>query len=103
MQLLLFEGLIASVLGGMAIGLAYMLAGLLACTAGDLALAPPQWKLILVAGVGGLLGSLIDSLIGKAVGASSVLRIRIRRIRWFLGLLDPDPLVRGTDPALGCS
>jgi hypothetical protein len=28
-----------------------------------------------------------------------VLRIRIRRIRMFLGLLDPDPLVRGTDPA----
>jgi hypothetical protein len=28
-----------------------------------------------------------------------VLRIRIRRIRVFLGLLDPDPLVRGTDPA----
>ena len=67
MQLLLFAGLFASVLGGMAIGLAYMVAGLLACTASDLALAPPQWKLILVAGVGGLLGSLIDSLIGKAV------------------------------------
>ncbi len=28
----------------------------------------------------------------------SVLRIRIRRIRMFLGPLDPDPLVRGTDP-----
>ncbi len=26
-----------------------------------------------------------------------VLRIRIRKIRIFLGLLDPDPLVRGTD------
>jgi hypothetical protein len=33
-----------------------------------------------------------------------VLRIRIRRIRVFLGLLDPDPLVRGTgtdpDPSI---
>ncbi len=28
----------------------------------------------------------------------SVLRIWIRRIRMFLGHLDPDPLVRGTDP-----
>ncbi len=28
-----------------------------------------------------------------------VLRVRIHRIRMFLGLLDPDPLVRGTDPA----
>jgi hypothetical protein len=27
-----------------------------------------------------------------------VLRIRIRRIRMFLALLDPDPLVRGMDP-----
>jgi hypothetical protein len=27
-----------------------------------------------------------------------VLRIRIRRIHMLLGLLDPDPLVRGTDP-----
>jgi hypothetical protein len=26
------------------------------------------------------------------------IRIRIRRIRMFLGLLDPDPLVRGVDP-----
>ncbi len=29
---------------------------------------------------------------------SPVLRIRIRRIRMFLGLLDPDPLVIDTDP-----
>jgi hypothetical protein len=27
-----------------------------------------------------------------------VLRIRIHRIHMFLGLLDPDPLVRGMDP-----
>jgi len=27
-----------------------------------------------------------------------VLRIRIHRIKMFLGLLDPDPLVRGMDP-----
>jgi hypothetical protein len=32
---------------------------------------------------------------------AALLRIRICRIRMFLGLLgpDPDPLVRGTDPA----
>jgi hypothetical protein len=29
-----------------------------------------------------------------------VLRIRIRRIRMFLSLLDPDPLVRGMDPQI---
>ena len=30
----------------------------------------------------------------------SVFRIRIHRIHMFLGLLDPDPLVRGMDPDL---
>jgi hypothetical protein len=29
---------------------------------------------------------------------AAVLRIRIHRIHIFLGLLDPDPLVRGMDP-----
>jgi hypothetical protein len=29
-----------------------------------------------------------------------VLRIRIGRIHMFLGLTDPDPLVKGMDPAL---
>ncbi len=57
--------MIASVLGGMAVGLAYMVAVVMACATADLSIAPPQWKLILVAGTGGLLGSLIDSLIGK--------------------------------------
>ena len=31
--------------------------------------------------------------------SKSVLRIRIHRIHMFLGLLDPDPLVKGMDPA----
>ena len=30
--------------------------------------------------------------------SKSVLRIRIHRIHMFLGLLDPDPLVKGMDP-----
>jgi hypothetical protein len=29
---------------------------------------------------------------------AALLRIRIRRIRMFLGFLDSDPIVRGTDP-----
>ncbi len=32
------------------------------------------------------------------VGYHAVLRIRIHRINMFLGLQDPDPLVRGMDP-----
>ncbi len=36
-------------------------------------------------------------IIGGVV-LTAVLRIRIHRIHMFLGLLDPDPLVRGMDP-----
>jgi hypothetical protein len=35
---------------------------------------------------------------GRDKNSKAVLGIRMRRIRMFLGLLDPDPLVRGTDP-----
>jgi hypothetical protein len=35
---------------------------------------------------------------GERVEFKAVLEIRIRKIRMFLGLLDPDPLVIGMDP-----
>jgi hypothetical protein len=38
-------------------------------------------------------------IIGGVV-LTAVLRIRIHGIHMFLGLLDPDPLVRGMDPDL---
>jgi hypothetical protein len=34
----------------------------------------------------------------KLIKAVLRIRIRIHRIHMFLGLLDPDPLVRGMDP-----
>jgi hypothetical protein len=42
-----------------------------------------------------------NGVVHRYLYLQSVLRIRIRRIRMVLGLLDPDshPLVRGTDPA----
>jgi hypothetical protein len=42
----------------------------------------------------------IKAYLGSISNDLAVLRIRIRRIRMFLGLLypDPDPLVRGMDP-----
>jgi hypothetical protein len=46
---------------------------------------PQHWKIINVIRFLGFLNS------------QSVLRIRIRRISMFLGLLDPDPFVRGMD------
>jgi hypothetical protein len=40
------------------------------------------------------------SFFSKYSLTAALFRIRIRRIRLFLGLLDPDPLVRGTAPDL---
>ncbi len=39
-----------------------------------------------------------DTTFTNAAKVKSVLGIRVRRIRMFLGLPDADPLVRGTDP-----
>jgi hypothetical protein len=41
----------------------------------------------------------IKSAIKVSHECREVLGIRIRRIRMFLGLPDPDPLIRGMDPA----
>ena len=35
------------------------------CLDVDMVLAPEQWKIVLVGGLGGLLGSIIDSLLGN--------------------------------------
>ena len=60
-------GLVASVVGGMVIGLAYYVGILMAAQASDIALAPSQLIVILIGGIGGLLGSLLDSLIGASL------------------------------------
>jgi len=57
-------GLVCSFLGGLLIGAAYYLGILLAASSQDLKLAPDQLNVILLGGLGGLLGSLIDSLLG---------------------------------------
>ncbi len=43
-------------------------------------------------------GSVQNKLRIRNNAQKAVLRIRIRRVCMFLGLLDPDPLVRGMDP-----
>uniref|UniRef100_A0A3Q2P8A0 Transmembrane protein 19 n=2 Tax=Fundulus heteroclitus TaxID=8078 RepID=A0A3Q2P8A0_FUNHE len=55
-------GLVASFLGGAAVGGAYFVTQLL--TVGDLHLADPQWPLVVYGGVAGLLGSMLDSFLG---------------------------------------
>ncbi|XP_061571192.1 transmembrane protein 19 [Cololabis saira] len=55
-------GLIASFLGGAAVGLAYFVAQLL--TVNNLQHADPQWPIIMYGGAAGLLGSMLDSFLG---------------------------------------
>merc|ERR1719412_2767976 len=61
------EGPVASLVGGLVVGLAYYLGIAMAATQADLAMAPIQLTIILVGGMGGLLGSLLDSLIGASL------------------------------------
>lgn len=55
-------GLVASFLGGAAVGVAYFVTQLL--MVGDLHLADPQWPIVIYGGVAGLLGSMLDSFLG---------------------------------------
>ena len=55
-------GLLASLLGGVAVGGAFFISQILFVN--DLHLAVPQWPLILYGGLAGLLGSGLDSLLG---------------------------------------
>ncbi|CAN9508512.1 unnamed protein product [Ophioblennius macclurei] len=55
-------GLLASFLGGAAVGVAYLATQLL--TVADLQGAAPQWPIVVYGGVAGLLGSMLDSFLG---------------------------------------
>lgn len=55
-------GLVASLLGGMTVGLAYLLTQLIMVE--DLDTSPPQWPLVAYGAMAGLLGSALDSYLG---------------------------------------
>ncbi|KAG7495471.1 transmembrane protein 19 [Solea senegalensis] len=55
-------GLIASLLGGLTVGVAFFVTQLL--TVSDLHMANPQWPIMVYGGVAGLLGSMVDSFLG---------------------------------------
>jgi len=60
-------GLLSSFVGGLVIGVAYFGGVSMAAASADLSLAPNQMMVILVGGLGGLLGSIIDSILGASL------------------------------------
>ncbi|KAL2087484.1 hypothetical protein ACEWY4_016312 [Coilia grayii] len=58
-------GLFASLLGGLTVGGAYLISQMLFVN--DLHLAVPQWPIVAYGGVAGLIGSLLDSLLGASM------------------------------------
>lgn len=60
-------GLILSALGGLVCGLAYYVLTIICVDREILIRSPPQWPLLLVGAIAGLLGSMIDSLIGATM------------------------------------
>lgn len=55
-------GLVASFVGGLAVGVAYYITQCLLVH--DLHMSDPQWPIILYGGVAGLVGSMLDSFLG---------------------------------------
>lgn len=58
-------GLLASLLGGMVVGVAYFISQLIFVN--DLDISAPQWPIIAFGGMAGLLGSIIDSYLGATM------------------------------------
>lgn len=65
-------GLFCSLLGGLVCGISYYILTIVTVDRNLLETSPPQWPLIVVGGVAGLLGSLIDSILGATVQFSGL-------------------------------
>ncbi|NXN28499.1 TMM19 protein, partial [Nycticryphes semicollaris] len=60
-----FVGLLSSLLGGTAVGIAYFVTQLIFVT--DLEISAPQWPIIVFGAAAGLLGSIVDSYLGATM------------------------------------
>lgn len=58
-------GLLSSLLGGMAVGVAYFLTQLIFVA--DLEVSAPQWPIVVFGAAAGLLGSIVDSFLGATM------------------------------------
>lgn len=60
-------GLAVSFLGGLCIGISHYLVIIYCVDINILMKSPPQWPLILIGGLAGLLGSIVDSIFGATL------------------------------------
>lgn len=60
-------GLVVSLLGGLFVGLFHYLAVIYTVDSVILELAAPQWPIIVAGGISGLIGSVIDSILGATL------------------------------------
>lgn len=65
-------GLFCSLLGGLICGISYYILTIVAVDRNLLEKSPPQWPLVTVGGIAGLLGSLVDSILGATVQYSGL-------------------------------
>lgn len=69
-----WAGLLVSFLGGLVIGLADYVTILYTVDSVILQNAAPQWPVIIAGGIGGFLGSVVDSIIGATLQYSGIHR-----------------------------
>lgn len=62
-----WAGLFMSFLGGIIVGLSYYLTVLITVDTVVLQLATSQWPVIIIGGIGGFIGSVIDSILGATL------------------------------------